>query len=90
VRRQLARPFRRSREREEAVIRERYSIYVALPASKVETMRPLEEVVEKIASRERSNKGVQLTKGAREVRTEASSWRARVFVGAPFAAAPQC
>ncbi len=50
VRRQLTRSFRRSREREEAVIRERYSIYMALPASKVETMRPVDEVVEEIAS----------------------------------------
>jgi shikimate kinase len=50
VRRQVTRPFRRSREREEAVIRERYPIYMALPASKVETMRPVGEVVEAIAS----------------------------------------
>jgi shikimate kinase len=51
VRRQVTRPFRRSREREEAVIRERYSTYMALPAAKVETMRPVDEVVEEIASR---------------------------------------
>jgi len=49
VRRQVTRSFRRSREREEVVIRERYSIYMALPVSKVETMRPVEEVVEEIA-----------------------------------------
>src|SRR5688572_30229936 len=51
VRRQMTRPFRRSRDREEAVIRERYSIYSIVPAAKVETMRPLDVVVEDIASR---------------------------------------
>lgn len=50
VRRQMTRPFRRSREREEAVIRERYAIYMALTAAKVETMRPVDEVVDEIAS----------------------------------------
>jgi shikimate kinase len=50
VRRQITRPFRRSREREEAVIRERYSVYMALPVAKVETMRPVDEVVDEIAS----------------------------------------
>jgi shikimate kinase len=50
VRRQVTRPFGRSRETEEAVIRERYSIYMALPASKIETMRPVDEVVQAIAS----------------------------------------
>jgi shikimate kinase len=50
VRRQMTRPFARSREREEAVIRERYAIYMALPAVKVETMRPLGEVVDEIAA----------------------------------------
>ena len=50
VRRQGTRPFCRSREKEEAVIRERYSIYVALPAAKIETMRPVDEVVDEIAS----------------------------------------
>ena len=50
VRRQARRSFHRSREREETVIRERYSIYMALPASKVETMRAVEELVEEIAS----------------------------------------
>jgi shikimate kinase len=51
VRRQSLRPFRRSRGEEEAVIRERYSIHMALPAAKIETMRPVDEVVEDIASR---------------------------------------
>ena len=39
VRRQVARPFGRSPEREEAVIRTRFEIYMALPMQKVETMR---------------------------------------------------
>jgi shikimate kinase len=39
VRRQVARPFGRSPEREEAVIRSRFEIYMALPSRKVETMR---------------------------------------------------
>lgn len=46
VRRQLARPFARSAGKEEAVIRERFSIYVGLRARKVETMRPLTAIVD--------------------------------------------
>jgi shikimate kinase len=45
VRRQLQRPFARSAAREEEVIRERFSIYLGLPARKVETMQPVEAVV---------------------------------------------
>ena len=45
VRRQLGRPFARSAEREEQVIRERFAIYASLPARKVETMQPVEAVV---------------------------------------------
>jgi shikimate kinase len=48
TRRQLARPFARSREREETVIQERYPVYMALPARKIETMRPLADVVAEI------------------------------------------
>lgn len=45
VRRQLARPLcRRDAAREEEVIRERFERYVKLPAPKVETMRPPDEV----------------------------------------------
>lgn len=52
VRRQLTRPIgRRSAAREEAVIRERFAVYVALPASKVETMRPPAVVAAAIAAR---------------------------------------
>jgi shikimate kinase len=50
VRRQVARAFGRSAEREEAVIRERYLTYMAIPAPKVETMRPPYEVVDEIAA----------------------------------------
>ena len=49
VRRQLGRPFgRRGRAGEEAVIRERFDQYLALPAPKVETMRPAYAVAEAI------------------------------------------
>jgi hypothetical protein len=62
VRRQGTRPFGRSREKEEAVIRERYAIYMALQAPKVETMRPVDEVVDEIASSLPPNDGMQRTK----------------------------
>jgi len=45
VRRQLRRPFARSPEREEQVIRERFFAYFGLSARKVETMQPVEAVV---------------------------------------------
>jgi shikimate kinase len=48
VRRQIARPFGRSPEREEAVIRERFEIYMALPLRKVVTMRPTAAIVDEI------------------------------------------
>lgn len=49
VRRQLGRAFgRRDAAREEAVIRERFDRYLALPAPKVETMRPAHAVAETI------------------------------------------
>lgn len=48
VRRQVARPIGRSPEREEAVIRERHAIYMAIPATKIETMRPVTEIVEQM------------------------------------------
>jgi shikimate kinase len=49
VRRQISRPFARSAEREEPVIRARFPIYVDLPARKVETMRPVREVLDELA-----------------------------------------
>jgi hypothetical protein len=48
VRRQIARPFAKSPEREEAVIRARFEIYMSLPIRKVETMRPVEAIVDEI------------------------------------------
>jgi shikimate kinase len=51
VRRQLARPFSRSARREEQAIRARFALYRDLPASKIETMRPVAEVVEAIAAK---------------------------------------
>jgi len=48
VQRQLARPFARDPAREEAVIRERFPIYVALAAPKIETMRPPSAVVDEL------------------------------------------
>jgi shikimate kinase len=48
VRRQVARPFGRSPEREEAVVRTRFEIYMALPMRKVETMRPPAAIVDAI------------------------------------------
>lgn len=48
VRRQTARPFGRTPAREEVVIRSRFEIYMAVPATKIETMRPLREVVDEI------------------------------------------
>ena len=50
VRRQLGRPFSRSPEREEQVVRARFSVYRDLPAKKVETMRPVDEVVEAVVA----------------------------------------
>jgi shikimate kinase len=48
VRRQVARPFGRSPEREEVVIRARFEIYMALSTRKVETMRPTAAIVDAI------------------------------------------
>ena len=50
VRRQLTRPFARSAAREEAVIRERFPIYVGLRARKIETMRPPTAVVDELCA----------------------------------------
>ena len=48
VRRQIGRPFRRSVEREEQVIRARFAVHRDIPAKKVETMRPVAEVVQEL------------------------------------------
>lgn len=46
VRRQLGRPFCRSADREEQVIRQRFAVYRHLPAAKLETMMPISRVVD--------------------------------------------
>jgi len=51
VRRQLRRPFARSAEREEHVIRARFPIYANLPPQKVETMQPVDAVVAQLLDR---------------------------------------
>jgi shikimate kinase len=48
VRRQLRRPFARTPEREQQVIRERFPLYLSLPVRKIETMRPVEDVVDEL------------------------------------------
>ena len=50
VRRQLARPFARPAAKEEAVIRERFTIYVGLRAQKIETMRPLTVIIDELVA----------------------------------------
>lgn len=46
VRRQLERPFSRSAEQEEHVIRTRFGVYRSLPARKFETARSVDAIVE--------------------------------------------
>jgi shikimate kinase len=50
VRRQIARPFGRSSAKEEAVIRARFEIYMAMPVRKIETMRPVAAVIDEIVA----------------------------------------
>ena len=50
VRRQLGRPFARSPEREEQVIRARFPTYVDIPARKVKTMQPVRQVVDELVA----------------------------------------
>lgn len=50
VRRQRGRPFSRSAEREEQVIRARFAVHRDLPATKIETMRPIADVVEAVVA----------------------------------------
>jgi len=50
VRRQIARPFGRSSTREEAVIRARFEIYMAMPMPKIATMRPVDATVAEIVA----------------------------------------
>jgi shikimate kinase len=50
VRRQLDRPFSRSVEREEQVIRARFAVYRDLPVTRIETMQPIADVVEAVVA----------------------------------------
>ncbi len=50
VRRQIARRFGRSSVKEEAVIRARFEIYMAVPIRKIETMRPATAAVDEIVA----------------------------------------
>ena len=50
VRRQRERPFARSAETEEAVIRERFPIYLGVRPRKIQTMRPLAVTVDELVS----------------------------------------
>jgi hypothetical protein len=50
VRRQLGRRFARSAVKEEAVIRERFPVYIDLRPRKVETMRPLTAIVNELVA----------------------------------------
>jgi shikimate kinase len=52
VRRQLIRPFARSADSEEQVIRARYHVYLSIPAKTVETMRPASEVVDELVAQQ--------------------------------------
>lgn len=51
VRRQRHRHFARTAEREELVIRDRFASYLGLSARKVETMQPVDAVVDELAQR---------------------------------------
>jgi shikimate kinase len=50
VRRQIGRPFARSAAKEEAVIRARFPIYMAMSARKIDTMRPVHLAVDEIVA----------------------------------------
>jgi shikimate kinase len=54
VRRQIARPFGRSAAKEEAVIRARFEIYMAVAVPKIETMRPVAATVDEIVALRRA------------------------------------
>lgn len=61
VRRQLRRPFARSAEREEQVIRQRFVAYVGMSARKVETMQPVEAVVAELIAALAAQQPLHLT-----------------------------
>ena len=60
VRRQLRRPFARSADREEQVIRERFLAHFELSACKVETMQPVEAVVAELVAALAGQQGAAL------------------------------
>lgn len=60
VRRQLGRPFSRSAEREEQVIRARFAVHRDLPVTRIETMRPIAEVVEAVVAHIAAQRGAAL------------------------------
>jgi shikimate kinase len=60
VRRQLDRPFSRSAAREEQVIRLRFTVYRNLSATKLETMRPISDVVDAAIANLPPNLGIGL------------------------------
>ena len=60
VRRQLDRSFRRSVEREEQVIRARFALHRDLPVTKVETMRPIADVVDALVANMAAQRGAAL------------------------------
>lgn len=57
VRRQRGRPFRRSAEREEQVIRARFPLHRDLPAPKIETMRPVADIVDALVAHLAARRG---------------------------------
>jgi shikimate kinase len=59
VRRQLRRPFARSVEREEQVIRARFEVYWGLPAKKFETKKPVDDVVDDLVAQLLPHVGLQ-------------------------------
>jgi shikimate kinase len=67
VRRQLRRPFARSAEREEHVIRHRHSVYLGLPARRVNTMQPIHAAVTQLAAMvlDRAAEDVSAIRGVR-------------------------
>jgi shikimate kinase len=71
VRRQLGRPFSRSPEREEQVIRARFAVHRDLPATQIETMRPIAEVVEAAAAHIAAQRGAALEGSPRATRVGA-------------------
>ena len=74
VRRQIARPFGRSSVKEEAVIRARFDVYMAMPMRKIETMRPVAATVDEIVAALAFDRTICRVSRARS-RVHASSWR---------------